>query len=149
VIYNATTKHLYSAKNYQLLAQAMETKGWPTGEFAGFRQWLAVGRVVRKGEHGTPIMMMVDKAVTASGVWFRELFVVAFVVISVVSPAANAGRTSFTAGIDGTTPLAHTPRFRHPSADIQWIKEVTRLLPGYRGALVVKVAESRLAALCG
>jgi hypothetical protein len=34
--------------------------------------------------------------------WFRELFVVAFVVISVVSPSANAGRTSFTPEVIAT-----------------------------------------------
>jgi N-terminal domain of anti-restriction factor ArdC len=29
----------------------------PSNQFAGFQQWLSIGRVVRKGEHGIKILM--------------------------------------------------------------------------------------------
>ncbi len=67
LIYNVTTKHLYATRNYQVLAGAIENNGWQTGEFAGYRQWLAAGRAVKRGEKGTPIAMVVDKNVAKEG----------------------------------------------------------------------------------
>ena len=67
LIYNATSKHVYSPTNFRVLAEAMEARGWQTGEFAGFQQWKQAGRSVRKGEAGVPVVMFVDKALTKDG----------------------------------------------------------------------------------
>ena len=47
-----------------LLAVAQDTNGYPTAQWAGYGQWQAAGRQVRKGEKSTAIVMMktiVDK----------------------------------------------------------------------------------------
>lgn len=67
LIYNATNKHLYSPVNYRVLAEAIEARGWTSGEFAGFQQWKSAGRAVRKGEKGVPVAMFVEKAIVENG----------------------------------------------------------------------------------
>lgn len=58
--FNETTGAEYQGKNVDRLFYAEiehgydETRGW-----AGYRQWLEAGRVVRKGEHGTPCMTVI------------------------------------------------------------------------------------------
>jgi antirestriction protein ArdC len=58
--YNARTGNLYSGSNVPTLFQAGEDKYYKDLRWAGFNQWLEVGRVVRKGETSTKIMMVVD-----------------------------------------------------------------------------------------
>lgn len=67
LIYNATNKHLYSDNNAKVLQAAAEQRGWPTGEFAGFRQWRTAGRSVKKGEQGVPVVFFVPKKDAAGG----------------------------------------------------------------------------------
>lgn len=62
LIYNAITKHVYSPSNFLTLSEAVASRGWATGEFAGYRQWEKFGRIVRKNEVGVPVVMFVDKA---------------------------------------------------------------------------------------
>lgn len=59
--YNALTRQAYSAKNATLLHEAATLAGIECKAVAGFRQWLELGRVVKKGQHGTKIYMVVDK----------------------------------------------------------------------------------------
>jgi len=61
MFYNATNKHVYSTYNTQALATAAAAKGWASNEFAGFEQWKKAGRIVKKGEKGTPLVLFVDK----------------------------------------------------------------------------------------
>ena len=66
MFYNALTGSGYSPKNVDRLMA--EYDGPETDQpirVAGFRQWLKVGRVVRKGQHGHKIAMMVAKKVKA------------------------------------------------------------------------------------
>jgi antirestriction protein ArdC len=51
---NGTNQHVYSARNTQILAEALQRNGWTSTQFAGFHQWLQAGRIVKKGEKGTP-----------------------------------------------------------------------------------------------
>ncbi len=64
---NGTNQHVYSARNTQILAEALQRKGWTSTEFADFYQWIQAGRVVKKGEKGTPIEMFVDKKIEQDG----------------------------------------------------------------------------------
>jgi hypothetical protein len=50
---NAVTGAQYGGRNIEKLRQAAYQAGYGRGGWAGFQQWLTVGRVVRKGEHGT------------------------------------------------------------------------------------------------
>lgn len=59
--HNAVTGALYSAKNAEILQQAAALAGIEDRGVAGFQQWLSKGRCVRKGQHGTRIMMVVSK----------------------------------------------------------------------------------------
>lgn len=47
---NAATGRYYQGGNAARLAEACALNGWTCGTFATFRQWLALGRCVRKGE---------------------------------------------------------------------------------------------------
>jgi len=48
--FNPTTGKGYSGSNVATLAGATAAAGWPTAEFAGYRQWQNAGRqVVEKG----------------------------------------------------------------------------------------------------
>lgn len=58
--YNARTGNEYTGSNVPTLFQAGEDKSYNDLRWAGFNQWLEVGRVVRKGEKSTKIMMVVD-----------------------------------------------------------------------------------------
>jgi antirestriction protein ArdC len=49
--------HAYSAQNRMWLFQQAMMRGWDDlGYVAGFRAWLALGRHVRKGEHGLSVL---------------------------------------------------------------------------------------------
>jgi len=65
--YNATNNHVYSARNAEILEQALQRHGWTSPQFAGFHQWKQAGRVVKKGEKGTPVEMFVDKKIETDG----------------------------------------------------------------------------------
>lgn len=47
----------------QTLATAQARAGWQSNEFAGFHQWITAGRIVKKGEKGTPVVFFVEKKV--------------------------------------------------------------------------------------
>jgi antirestriction protein ArdC len=58
--------HSYSAQNRMWLFQQAMMRGWDDlGHVAGFRTWLALGRHVRKGEHGLSVLAPVRVKVTA------------------------------------------------------------------------------------
>jgi len=65
---NGTNQHVYSARNTQSLAEALQRNGWTATEFAGFHQWIQAGRVVKKGEKGTAIEMFGEKKIESNGV---------------------------------------------------------------------------------
>lgn len=58
---NALTQSAYSGKNQKLLQDAAALAGIESTKVAGFKQWLELGRVVKKGEHGTKLIMVCDK----------------------------------------------------------------------------------------
>lgn len=63
--YNAVTGVKYMGGNILRLLAAEAECDFGLGGWAGFKQWLSVGRVVRKGEHGTAcitVVSVVDKA---------------------------------------------------------------------------------------
>lgn len=63
--YNATTGEQYKGGNVLRLLTAEAEAGYGPGGWAGYRQWIAAGRQVRKGEHGTACLTVVtvpDKA---------------------------------------------------------------------------------------
>lgn len=67
VPWNAVTGAQYGGKNVQRLLMAEAEQGWETaGGWAGFKQWLSVGRVVRKGEHGTACITVIGRNGTES-----------------------------------------------------------------------------------
>ncbi len=53
--FNAITKNSYSAGNTVLLLEA----GFPSPEFATYRQWQSIGRQVSKGSKGTRLKRVV------------------------------------------------------------------------------------------
>jgi antirestriction protein ArdC len=58
--------HSYSAQNRMWLFQQAMLRGWEDlGHVAGFHTWLALGRYVRKGEHGLSVLAPVRVKVTA------------------------------------------------------------------------------------
>ncbi|HEY1357061.1 MAG TPA: ArdC family protein [Thermoleophilaceae bacterium] len=50
------TLHTYSLHNTLLIAQAARRRGFSPTHVAGFKAWLRLGRAVRKGERGIPIL---------------------------------------------------------------------------------------------
>lgn len=64
--YNAVTGAQYQGKNIDRLASAELMHGYGPGGWAGFGQWLKVGRVVRKGEHGTACITVIGRSGTES-----------------------------------------------------------------------------------
>lgn len=58
--YNGRTGNDYTGGNIPLLLDAADANGFESNVWAGFNQWLEVGRVVRKGSKSTGIMMVVD-----------------------------------------------------------------------------------------
>ncbi len=62
----AAKLHTYSAQNRMWLFQQAMLRGWDDlGHVAGFHTWLALGRYVRKGEHGLSVLAPVRVKVTA------------------------------------------------------------------------------------
>lgn len=61
VPYNAVTGAAYRGKNIDRLLSAEIIGNYGPGGWAGFKQWLTVGRVVRKGEHGTACVTVIGK----------------------------------------------------------------------------------------
>ena len=58
--YNRVTGVEYRGGNIMRLMLAEAEHGWEASRgWAGFHQWISVGRVVRKGEHGTKAMTVV------------------------------------------------------------------------------------------
>lgn len=57
--FNPSTETVYSPKNTSIL----EDTPFDNPEWAGFRQWLSLGRAVKKGEKGTQIFMVCTKKV--------------------------------------------------------------------------------------
>lgn len=51
--YNPCGRYFYRGMNVFMLAMSAAAAGWPTVEFATYRQWAAKGAQVRKGEKGT------------------------------------------------------------------------------------------------
>jgi antirestriction protein ArdC len=56
---NATTTVGYKGGNVWRLAFAAMKAGYPTGEWATYKQWAAIGAQVRKGERATPAVRWV------------------------------------------------------------------------------------------
>lgn len=53
---NHLTKRAYRGANILSLWVDAQMRGYEINQWATFKQWLEVGQVVRKGEHGTPIV---------------------------------------------------------------------------------------------
>lgn len=73
--FNPVTGQFYKGKQAELLA-----KLGTCNQFAGFKQWLELGRVVRKGEHGLKIFMPLtakDESGVAAGTKFMARVVFA------------------------------------------------------------------------
>lgn len=58
---NASTGNPYTGSNIKSLLDAQLDAEYPSPQWAGYNQWLSVGRQVRKGETGTRIVMVVTK----------------------------------------------------------------------------------------
>lgn len=58
--YNPYTGNQYTNNNLVLLA-AYTAEHYTSPQWAGYQQWLKLGRVVRKGESGTRILMVKSK----------------------------------------------------------------------------------------
>lgn len=56
---NPTTGRTYSGKNVAELLVAQDEAGYPTAQWAGYGQWKAAGRQVRKGEKSTTLRRVV------------------------------------------------------------------------------------------
>ena len=67
VPFNATTGTPYKGGNVLRLLVAADTAGYGPGGWAGYRQWLAAGRQVRKGEHGTACLTVVKVTDSRTG----------------------------------------------------------------------------------
>jgi len=67
---NFTTRAAYQGKNVLTLLAFTIASGYPTAEFLTFKQALAIGRCVRKGEHGVPVLKVIE-AERADGTTFR------------------------------------------------------------------------------
>lgn len=62
--FNPITGNPYSGQNEMLLQIAQSVRGYSAAQWAGFVQWQQAGRVVKKGEKATEIMMMKTKKLT-------------------------------------------------------------------------------------
>ena len=58
---NALTGAEYSGQNIGLLTAQAAEKGFTSQQFAGFKQWLEKGRIVKKGEKAIHGLMVVTK----------------------------------------------------------------------------------------
>lgn len=57
--HNPTTGAVYSGQNPQILLAAQNEHGYETAQWAGYGQWRAAGRQVRKGEKSTRLKRVV------------------------------------------------------------------------------------------
>jgi antirestriction protein ArdC len=65
---NETTGTEYQGRNVERLMIATAAAGYDAAHgWAGFTQWKAAGRIVRKGEHGTPCFTVVRVDRDANG----------------------------------------------------------------------------------
>ena len=58
--YNELTGADYSIGNALELFEVQLEQEYPTGQWAGFKQWRQLGRTVRKGEKATRVSLLVD-----------------------------------------------------------------------------------------
>ena len=66
--FNETTRQPYQGKNILRLLTAEAENGYSDSRgWAGYQQWTAAGRVVRKGEHGTPCLTVVTVGADENG----------------------------------------------------------------------------------
>ena len=65
--FNVVTKSAYSASNQNHLEEHKEAFGLTSNAWAGFHQWKAEGRKVKKGAKGCKIFMVCEKKVEAKG----------------------------------------------------------------------------------
>lgn len=86
---NAATGNRYKGSNVFALASASIENGWPTSIFSTFRQWVALGAQVRKGERASQVIRWVtpknrDESNEAEGERFggRRLVPVVFSVFN-------------------------------------------------------------------
>jgi antirestriction protein ArdC len=63
---NHITREPYSGKNQLILSAYAAANGYAP-EFVTFRQALSIGRCVRRGEHGCPIIKIVEGKEDANG----------------------------------------------------------------------------------
>lgn len=63
--FNPVTGNTYSGQNEMLLQVAQSVRGYTAAQWAGFVQWQQAGRVVKKGEKATEIIMMKSKKLTS------------------------------------------------------------------------------------
>lgn len=58
---NAVTQSIYSTNNQELLDGHKQAFALSSNQWAGFRQWIGVGRKVKKGAKGCQILMVCEK----------------------------------------------------------------------------------------
>ncbi|EGQ9333567.1 TPA: DUF1738 domain-containing protein [Vibrio cholerae] len=61
--FNSVTQSLYSLSNQDHLEEHKNAYALSSNEWAGFRQWLEVGRKVKKGAKGCKIFMVCEKKI--------------------------------------------------------------------------------------
>jgi antirestriction protein ArdC len=54
---NPVTNRVFTRGNEEKLAVAGEEAGWQSGQWATYKQWISIGRVVRKGQTGTRCLL--------------------------------------------------------------------------------------------
>lgn len=59
--YNPVTGAQYSGQNLGALASQAGERGYKSAAFAGFKQWIEKGRIVKKGEKACHALMVVEK----------------------------------------------------------------------------------------
>lgn len=64
--YNYVTGAEYRGKNIDRLIDAAMVGGYSGHAWAGFQQWITLGRVVRKGEHGTACVTVIGDRSSSS-----------------------------------------------------------------------------------
>jgi antirestriction protein ArdC len=79
LVYNPSTKAAYSGKQVQFLSLLCQAAGL-CGQFAGYRQWNELGRVVKKGQKAVRIFVPKFKKSEdgQEAVYFRMVTVFAF-----------------------------------------------------------------------
>ncbi|MGY5652176.1 ArdC family protein [Vibrio cincinnatiensis] len=64
--FNVVTMSVYSNKNQELLDEHKQLFDLVSSEWAGFRQWVDIGRKVKKGSKGCQIIMLCDKKIEST-----------------------------------------------------------------------------------